>query len=83
MKRREEQTGEHDDEAAEAGNYSVDPPLGLLKPGLKPQLKRAYVGSDELQILLGGDVVMDRVENLGGDAFSFLAVDIRVRESVG
>jgi hypothetical protein len=62
VQRREEQTGEHDHQPAEADNNLVD-------AGLKAQLELA-------QVRLGGDVVMDRIEDLGGDALSLLAVDI-------
>ena len=41
MQCREELAHEHDDQAAEAGHNAVDPPIGFLKPGLKPQLERA------------------------------------------
>jgi hypothetical protein len=38
---------------------------------------------DQLQVLLGGDVLVDRIENFGGDALGRFAIDIRIRESVG
>jgi hypothetical protein len=36
-----------------------------------------------LRVLLGGDVIVDRVEDLGGDPFGLLAVDIGIRQGLG
>jgi hypothetical protein len=38
---------------------------------------------EELQVLLGGDVVMDCIEDFGRDAFGGLAVDVGVGQRVG
>jgi hypothetical protein len=81
--RRKDQAGDRYDQRAEANNNAVDSPLGLLKPDLQPQLERAYVCSDELEILLRGEVVVDRVEDLGSDLLGLLAIDIRVGQGIG
>jgi hypothetical protein len=73
MQRREEQTGDRNDEAAKAGEELMPHQVDF---GFEPR-------SEELQILLGGDVVVDRVEDLGGDAFGLLAVDIGVGQGIG
>jgi len=36
-----------------------------------------------LQVLLGGNVVVDRVEDLGGDALGLLTFDICARQGIG
>jgi hypothetical protein len=69
MQRREEQAGEHDHQAAEAGDELV--------------LHQLELPLQCLHVLLGGDVVVDRVEDLGGDAFGLLAIDIGIRQGVG
>jgi len=46
-------------------------------------LHELQLGLQCLQVLFGGDVVVDRVEDLGGDAFGLLAVDIGVRQGIG
>ena len=74
--RRKDQASDRYDQCTEADNDSVD-------PGLKAQLELAQVRSDQLQVLLGRDVVVDRIEDLGGDPFGLLAVDIGVRQGVG
>jgi hypothetical protein len=74
--RRQDQPGDRYDQRAEADNDPVD-------PGLKAQLERAQFGPDKLQVLFGGDVVVDRVENLGGDPFGLLAIDIGVGQGIG
>jgi hypothetical protein len=38
---------------------------------------------DMLQVLLGGNVVVDRVEDLGGDALGLLTFDICARQGIG
>jgi hypothetical protein len=67
MQRREEEAGQHDHQAAEANNDAVDPGVGFGEAQQHSLLQR-------LQIGLSGDVVVDRVEDLGRDAFSLLAI---------
>jgi hypothetical protein len=69
MERREEEASEYNHQAAEAGDELV--------------LYQFQLHLQCLQVLLGGDVIVDRVENLGGDPFGLLAVDISVRQGVG
>jgi hypothetical protein len=73
MQRCEEQSEQHDHQAAETGQQ-------LMLDQIDPRLELRF---QELQVLLGGDVVMDRVEDLGGDPFGLLAVDIGVRQGIG
>ena len=80
MQRREEQASEHDHQPAEAGDQLMPHQLQL---GLQIGPDLAQVGSDELQILLGSNVVVDRIEDLGSDALGFLAIDVGVRQGVG
>ena len=76
MQRREEQTGQHDDQAAEPDDDAVDPRLDLGEAQQHSLFQR-------LQVLLGGNAVVGRVEDLGGDPLGLLAIDIGVRQSVG
>ena len=80
MQRREEQASEHDHQPAEAGDQLMPHQLQL---GLQIGPDLAQVGSDEFQILLGSNVVVDRIEDLGSDALGFLAIDVGVRQGVG
>jgi len=63
--RGEDQTTERCDESAETDHDPVNPPVYCLEPYLKTELKLAQVGSDEVQVLLGGDVVVNRIEPPG------------------
>jgi hypothetical protein len=54
MQRREEQAGQHDDQAAEPINDWVDSGVGFCQAQRLSLLQR-------LQICLSGDVVVDRV----------------------
>src|SRR5437868_3328948 len=76
MQRREEQTGQHDDQAAEPDDDAVDPRLDLGEA----QQHSLFQG---LQVLLGDNVVVDRVEDLGGDPLGLLAIDIGLRQRIG
>ena len=73
MQCREEQASEHNHQAAEAGDQLMPHQVDL----------RLELRFEELQVLLGGDVVMDCIEDLGRDALGLLAVDVRVRQGVG
>jgi len=46
-------------------------------------LDELQFGLQRLQVLLRGDVVVDRVEDLCCDPLGLLAIDIGVRQSVG
>jgi hypothetical protein len=58
--RGEDETTERDNERPEADHDPVNPPLHRLKPHLEAQFKL-------VQVLFGGDVVVNGVEDLGGD----------------
>jgi hypothetical protein len=73
MQRREEQASEHDHQATEASDELV-----LDQFQLALQLE-----AQMFKVLFGRNVVVDRVEDLGGDAFGLLTVDIGVRQGVG
>jgi hypothetical protein len=73
MQRREEQRREGDHQAAEAGDELV-----LHQFELSLQLE-----AQAFEVLLGGDVVVDRVEDLGRDPLGLRAIDIGVRQGIG
>ena len=76
MQCREEQTGDDYDKGAEPHDDAVD-------LASQPQFHLAQRRFDARNILFRGDVLVNRVEDLGGNALGRLAVDIPVRQGVG
>jgi hypothetical protein len=87
MQRCEEQAGDDHNEATEPDDNSVDFRLELGSQQLHVRPDRGDIGLQRrlrvLEVLRGGDVVVDRVEDFGGDALGLLAVDIGVGQRVG
>jgi hypothetical protein len=72
MQGREEQTGDDYDKAAEPHDDAID-------LASQPQFHFAHRRFDTRNILLRGDVLVNRVEDLGGNALGRFAVDIPLR----
>jgi hypothetical protein len=75
MQRCKEQAEENDHQAAEPRHRAVD---------LRVELGHAQQHSlfELREVLLGGDVVVDRVEDFGRDALGLLPVDIGVGQGI-
>jgi hypothetical protein len=87
MQRREQQAEQHDHQAAEPGHRAVDlgvqARLDLMQFGAQCRLDALQVLPNQLEILLGGDVVVDGVEDLGGNALGRFTLDVGVGKGVG
>jgi hypothetical protein len=76
MQGREEQTGDDYNKAAKPHDDAID-------LASQPQFHPARRRFDTCNILLRGDVLVNRVEDLGGNALGRFSVDIPLRQGVG